>query len=247
MADGESIKADLHIHSDASHDCNEPIELILEHAADIDIDAIAITDHDSIENSLKATEKASEYGLIGIPGVEVSTADGHLLALGVQECPEKGRPFHETVEKIRELGGLAVVPHPFQRTRHGVKKSDIKDCDAVEVYNSWSFTGWKNKKARKFAKKNNYPEIAASDAHSIGMIGQAYTEINTAFAEEEFEAEDVLAAIETGSNYMYGKRKPVALSLWDYGKALTKKTVWLLKETVLLPLGIKKYFNRWLD
>ena len=246
MDGGESIKVDLHIHSDASHDCNEPVELILEHAQEIDIDAIAVTDHDSIENSLEVAEKASEYGLIGIPGVEVSTSDGHLLALGVEECPEKGKGFDETVQKIRELGGLAVVPHPFQRTRHGVKKSKIKDCDAIEVYNSWSFTGWKNRKARRYAREKDYPEVAASDAHSLGMIGQAYTEINTSYAEnEEFEAEDVLEAIENGSNYMYGKRKPVALSIWDYGKALTMKTGWLLKETMFLPVSLeRKIFRR---
>jgi len=245
MDDGESIKVDLHIHSDASHDCNEPVELILEHAQEIDIDAIAVTDHDSIENSLEVAEKAEEYGLIGIPGVEVSTKDGHLLALGVEECPEKGKSFENTVKEIRELGGLAVVPHPFQRTRHGVKKSKITDCDAIEVYNSWSFTGWKNRKARRFAKENDYPETANSDAHSLGMIGQAYTEINTSFAdEEEFTADDVLEAIENGSNYMYGRRKPIALSFWDYGKALTMKTGWLLKETALLPVILEKKLLR---
>ncbi|WP_414838026.1 PHP domain-containing protein [Candidatus Nanosalina sp. VS9-1] len=245
MVDGDSIKVDLHIHSDASHDCNEPVDLILEHAQEIDIDAIAITDHDSIENSLEAAEKASEYGLIGIPGVEVSTADGHLLALGVEECPEKGKDFMETVEEVREMGGIAVVPHPFQVTRHGVKKSRLEDCDALEVYNSWAFTGWKNRKARSFAKENNYPEVASSDAHSLGMIGKAYTEINTAFVDEDFTAEDVLQAIETGSNYMYGKRKPVALSVWDYGQAMVMKAGWLMKETLFLPLSIeKKIFRR---
>lgn len=245
MDDGESIKVDLHIHSDASHDCNEPVELILEHAQEIDIDAIAVTDHDSIENSLEVAEKAEEYGLIGIPGVEVSTKDGHLLALGVEECPEKGKSFENTVKEIREMGGLAVVPHPFQRTRHGVKKSKITDCDAIEVYNSWAFTGWKNRKARRFANENDYPETANSDAHSLGMIGQAYTEINTSFAdEEEFTAEDVLEAIENGSNYMYGRRKPIALSFWDYGKALTMKTGWLLKETALLPVILEKKLLR---
>ncbi len=240
-SDRDSIKVDLHVHSDASHDCNEPIELILEHAQDIDLDAIAITDHDKIENSVEAAEKAEEYGLIGIPGAEVSTGDGHLLALGVEELPEPGQPFMETVEEIRNMGGVAIVPHPFQRTRHGVRKSKIKDIDAVEVYNSWVFTGWRNRKARQFADENEYPEVASSDAHSIGMIGKAYTEINTAFAEEnEFTADEVLEAIESGSNYMYGRRKPILLSTWDYGKAALKKSAWLMKETLFLPLTLEK-------
>ena len=237
----DSIKVDLHVHSEGSYDCNEPVELILEHAQDIDLDAIAITDHNNIEKSLEAAEKASDYGLIGIPGVEVSTSDGHLLALGVEKCPEKGLPFMETVERVRELGGIAVVPHPFQRTRHGVKKSKIKDCDAVEVYNSWAFTGWRNRKARSFASEQDYPAVASSDAHSIGMIGKAYTEINTAFVEgDEFTSEEVLDAVEAGSNYVYGKRKPILKSTWDYGKAMMRKIGWVLKGTLFLPLTLER-------
>jgi predicted metal-dependent phosphoesterase TrpH len=237
----DSIKVDLHVHSEASHDCNEPLELILEHAQDLDLDAIAITDHDRIDKSLEAARKAEEYGLIGIPGAEVSTADGHVLALGVEELPEIGEPFEETVKEIRDMGGIAIVPHPFQRTRHGVKKSKIADCDAVEVYNSWAFTGWRNRKARRFAEKENYPEVASSDAHNIGMIGKAYTEINTAFADkEEFTEEEVLEAVKSGSNYMYGRRKPIPASTWDYGKAAVKKTAWLMKETLFLPLTIER-------
>ena len=237
----DSIKVDLHVHSEGSYDCSEPVDLILEHAEDIDLDAIAITDHDSIEKSLEAAEKAEEYDLIGIPGAEVSTKDGHLLALGVEELPESGQPFMETVETVRDMGGVAVVPHPFQRTRHGVRKSKIEDVDAVEVYNSWVFTGWRNRKARRFADDKGYPEVASSDAHSIGMIGKAYTEINTAFAEDDnFTADEVLQAIESGSNYMYGRRKPILLSTLDYGKAALRKAAWLTKETLFLPITLEK-------
>jgi len=236
-----SIKIDLHVHSEGSYDAHESVEHILEHAQDIDLDAIAITDHNEIEKSLEAKEKAEEYGIIAIPGAEVSTSDGHLLALGVEQLPEKGRPFMETVQKVRDMGGIAVVPHPFQRMRHGVKKSKIKDCDAMEVYNSWLFTGWRNRKAKKFAKKENYPEVASSDAHTLGMVGKAYTEINTAFAEKEsLTQEDVLEAVKNGSNYIYGKRKPIPLSTWDYGKALLKKVGWFMKETFFLPVKLER-------
>lgn len=241
MEENDSIKVDLHVHSEGSYDCKEPVDLILEHASDIDLDAIAVTDHNEIEKSLEAAEKAEEYGLIGIPGAEISTEDGHLLALGIEELPESGQPFMETMEEIREMGGVAIVPHPFQRTRHGVRKSKIDDCDAVEVYNSWVFTGWRNRKARDFAKEHDYPEVASSDAHSITMIGKAYTEINTAFAEDkDFGADEVLQAIESGSNYMYGRRKPIIKSTWDYTKAMARKIAWLMKETLFLPITIEK-------
>ncbi len=247
MSDEDSsIKVDLHVHSEGSYDCNEPVELILEHADDIDLDAVAITDHNSIEKSLEAREEAEDYDITVIPGAEVSTDNGHLLALGVEELPEKGQDFMDTVEEVRDMGGVAVVPHPFQTTRHGVRKSKIDDIDAVEVYNSWLFTGWKNKKAKRFARKNDYPETAASDAHSITMVGKAYTEINTFFSEEDdLSSDEILKAIKNGSNHVYGRRKPLHLSTWDYTKAMARKTGWVLRETLFLPVIIeRKLFKR---
>ncbi len=237
----DSIKVDLHVHSEGSYDGRESVEHILEHAQDIGLDAVAVTDHNRIEKSLEAAEKAEEYDLIGIKGAEVSTKDGHLLALGIDELPEKGQPFMKTVEVIREMGGIAVVPHPFQRTRHGVKKSKIDDCDAVETYNSWLFTGWRNRKAREYAEKNGYPQVANSDAHILGTVGKAYTEISTAFTDkEELEAEDILKAVKNGSNHIHGKRKPVHLSTRDYGKAMLKKIGWFMKETFFLPVKLER-------
>jgi len=93
------VKVDMHVHSEASYDGKEPVDLILEHAEDIGLDAVVITDHDEIETSLEAAELADDYGLIGIPGVEVSTKAGHLLAIGVEEKPEKKKPIRETIKE----------------------------------------------------------------------------------------------------------------------------------------------------
>ncbi|ELZ53440.1 MULTISPECIES: CehA/McbA family metallohydrolase [Halorubrum] len=120
-----TVSIDPHVHSEGSYDGHEPVELILEHAAEIGLDAVVITDHDVIRESKRAAEIAPEYGLIGIPGVEVSTAHGHLLAIGVDRMPPRGRPYDETVRAVHELGGVAVVPHPFQRSRHGVRRRNI--------------------------------------------------------------------------------------------------------------------------
>lgn len=110
MSSAVTLEVDLHVHSDASYDGHEPIELLLEHAADIDLDAIVITDHDVIHASVDAAEMAAEYGLIGIPGVEISTAQGHLLGIGIDELPPIGRPIDETIDEVRDRGGVAVVP-----------------------------------------------------------------------------------------------------------------------------------------
>ena len=232
---------DFHVHSDESYDGREPIELILEHAADIGLDGVVITDHDEITESRRAAALAPAYGLIGIPGVEVSTRHGHLLAIGVEERPKPGRPFAETVATVRELGGVAIVPHPFQRSRHGVRKRHVRDVDAVETYNSMAFTGYRNRRARTFARRRGYPEIGASDAHYLPNVGQAYTEIlvtpDTANpTKADIDGADLVEAILEGRTQIRGKRTPIRQSAVQYAKGAVRKSTYLLtKRTPLVP------------
>lgn len=224
---------DFHVHSDDSYDGHEPIELVLEHAADIGLDGVVITDHDEISESLRAAELAPEYGLVGIPGVEVSTRHGHLLAIGVEERPDPGQPFLDTVETVRELGGVAIVPHPFQRSRHGVRKRHIRDADAIEVYNSMLFTGYRNRRARTFARRRGYPEIGASDAHYLPNVGRAYTEILVTPDEAnptkaDIDGDALIDAILEGRTQIRGKRTPVHKSTVQYAKGAVRKSTYLL-------------------
>ncbi|WP_290813299.1 PHP-associated domain-containing protein [Halovivax sp.] len=224
---------DFHVHSDDSYDGHEPIELILEHAADIGLDGVVITDHDEIGESLRAADLAPDYGLIGIPGVEVSTAHGHLLAIGVEERPAPGQPFVRTVRRVRELGGVAVVPHPFQRSRHGVRKRHIRDADAIETYNSMLFTGYRNRRARTFARRRGYPEIGASDAHYLPNVGKAYTEVlvtpeDPDTTKAEIDGDDLVDAILDGRTQIQGKRTPVHKSTVQYAKGAVRKTTYIV-------------------
>jgi predicted metal-dependent phosphoesterase TrpH len=218
------LRIDTHVHSDASYDGHDPVELVLEHAADIGLDGVVITDHDVLHASLEAAELAPEYGLVGIPGVEVSTARGHLLAVGVSEMPPRGAPLAETVAWVRERGGVAVVPHPFQRSRHGVSKRALGGCevDAVEVYNSWLFTGYKNRRARRFAERRHYPGVAGSDAHTVPFVGRAYTEVDAA----ERSAAAVLDAIRRGETAARGRRQPLPVSTRHYASGAARKSTY---------------------
>ncbi|WP_254521869.1 CehA/McbA family metallohydrolase [Natrinema caseinilyticum] len=232
---------DFHVHSDESYDGHEPIELILEHAADIGLDGVVITDHDEIGESRRAADLAPEYGLIGIPGVEVSTRHGHLLAVGVEKRPDPGQPFMQTVETVRESGGVAIVPHPFQRSRHGVRKRRIDDADAIETYNSMLFTGYRNRRARTFARRRDYPQIGASDAHYLPNVGKAYTEVIVAPdsanpTKAEIDGDDLVEAILEGRTQIHGKRTPIRKSAVQYGKGAIRKTAYMFTSRApLLP------------
>lgn len=231
MSTNITISVDPHVHSDGSYDGHEPVELILEHAADIGLDAVVITDHDEIEQSLRAASLAPRYGLIGIPGVEVSTAHGHLLALGVEELPRSGQPFGDTVDAVRELGGVAAVPHPFQRSRHGVRKRRIDDCDAVEVYNSMLFTGYRNRRAKSFAERYTYPKLGASDAHYLPNVGRAYTEITIETergSTTDITRDTVIRALKDGDTAIRGRRTPIHKSTKQYAKGAVRKSTYLI-------------------
>jgi predicted metal-dependent phosphoesterase TrpH len=101
------------MHSIYSYDGTASVTAILKRAQQIGLDVIAITDHDEINGSLKALELAPKYGVEVIPSIEVTTAEGDLLALNVTEKIERDRPLIETILKVAELGGFCVAPHPM--------------------------------------------------------------------------------------------------------------------------------------
>ena len=101
--------ADIHIHSTFSFDATATIRAILKQAADVKLNLIAVTDHDEIRGSLEACDLAPKYGLEAIPGLEVSTKDGHLLALYVEQSPPSGLSLIDTLAAIGELGGIAIA------------------------------------------------------------------------------------------------------------------------------------------
>jgi predicted metal-dependent phosphoesterase TrpH len=234
MSEEVTVSFDPHVHSAASYDGHDPVELLLEQAAAVGLDGIAVTDHDTIEASLRAAELAPEYGLVGVPGVEVSTAHGHLLALGVERRPAPRRPLDETVETVRDMGGVAVVPHPFQRTRHGVRRRHIEDCDGLEVYNAWVFTGYRNRRARRFADDRGYTPVAASDAHSAPYIGRAYTDLAVEDADDvaDVDREDVLAALDDGTTAVTGRRQPLHRSAAHYLSGAARRANYALRRRV---------------
>jgi predicted metal-dependent phosphoesterase TrpH len=208
-SDARVLRIDPHVHSTGSYDSETPIRRILERAQAVGLDGVVVTDHDAIEASIHAAELAPSYGLIGIPGVEVSTADGHLLALGVEERPPAGRRLIETIREIRCRGGIAVVPHPFQRSKHGVRRRAIRECDGIEIYNAHAITGFWNWRAQAFAIAQDYSLIGGSDAHVATTIGCAHTEvwINRS---KPLTRDNVLTAIQQGQTTVCGHQISVS-------------------------------------
>jgi hypothetical protein len=217
------LSVELHAHSSLSYDGRDPVEDLLERATAVGLDALAVTDHDEIDASLDAAAKAADYGLVGIPGMEVSSSAGHVLGLGIEELVPAGLSFQETLDRIHDQGGIAVVPHPFQEARHGVLDNITRDeltaADAIEVYNSRLFTGRANRQAERFARTHGLPMTAGSDAHISEMVGQAITNVGT----DERSVDAILDAVVAGKTTVEGRRTPWRISFQQFAGGVKRR------------------------
>lgn len=182
------IKVDLHVHTSCSLDSLIPVDELIETCNHNGIDCVAVTDHDEIECALKLHEKEPTRIIIG---EEIHTADGEIIGLFLKERIPPWLSPMETVDKIKDQGGLVYIPHPFDDWRASVlKKNSLEEIlpkiDIIEVYNSRNAFYWSNQKALDFAQKNNITLGVGSDAHSKFEVGQSHLIIESFVSAEDF-------------------------------------------------------------
>jgi predicted metal-dependent phosphoesterase TrpH len=172
------MRVDLHSHTHHSPDSRMAFEDIAAACRKAGIDVLASTDHNTAEGALAFREWAREHApdLHVIVGEEVMTPDGEIIGLYLEETIPEGTPLEETVEAIRDQGGIVLLQHPFDPYRHGLEERswDITP-DLVEVHNARTRKGKANAKARAHAEERGLPMVACSDAHTLGEFGVSYT------------------------------------------------------------------------
>jgi glycosyltransferase involved in cell wall biosynthesis len=183
------IDVDLHMHTDHSHDCATPVEVLLATAREQGLGAIAVTDHNEISGALEAEAKAD--GLKVIVAEEIKTASqGEVIGLFLTERIERGLDLAETIGQIRRQGGLVYVPHPFDRL-HAVPDYEhllgvLDEIDAIEVFNPRVAIGAFNEEAARFAAKYRIPAGAGSDSHVPQGLGSVRVRMRDFDGPEEF-------------------------------------------------------------
>ena len=216
-----TVRLDPHVHTAASHDAVGTVHEVLAHAHNRDVDVVAVTDHDTTVGARRALSAQDRYDVTVIPGVEISTAEGHLLGLGVRDRPAVGEALTDTVAWLRERGGVAVVPHPFQVSRSGVRKPDLVDCDGIEVFNAWAMTGVQNRRADAFATRHHHPKLGGSDAHEPAAVGRAYSKVRV---ESDPPAVDgILDAIRAGRTRAVGRTTSTRRYVRKYTRAVGRR------------------------
>ncbi|UCF58700.1 MAG: CehA/McbA family metallohydrolase [Candidatus Bathyarchaeota archaeon] len=200
------LKIDLHVHTRYSYDSTTTPDEIVAYSKKRGLDGIAITDHDVVEGALELARKVKE--LVVIPGVEITTSRGHVLALNITKpVPTELSPF-ETIQIIHEAGGIAVTAHPTVFYK-GLRGQVNPDFDAIEVINASAFPFFLSTYlSRKLAIRLNLPQTAGSDAHYASEIGLAYTVVDT-----EPEVNEIVHAIKKGATIPCGKPIPWKLRL----------------------------------
>ncbi len=155
-----------------------PVEMVKE-ARLRGLDGIAITDHNSFK-SWDSLKKLKFDDFIIIPGEEVSTKQGHLLALGITEEIKRGQDVFETMDKIHQQGGISIAPHPFDLAKQGIKDLS-RFADGIEVFNSMCLDKFSNLRALKYARRFSKPMTVGSDAHQKEWIGSSINNLNCDF------------------------------------------------------------------
>jgi predicted metal-dependent phosphoesterase TrpH len=192
--DQPPVFADFHCHTRFSRDSRLGEDDLIRLAIARGLTHVAVTDHNTVDGSLAVRARVTELGLGDqlhvIPGEEVSSADGEIVALFITETVPRGLSAEETADAIHAQGGLVSVPHPFDPFRRSHIRADALErlagsgrIDMIEVFNSRVTLGRHNEAAAEVAARHGIPGIAASDSHTgmeVAMSSNALAPFATA-------------------------------------------------------------------
>ena len=198
-------KADLHIHTRIS-DGMASIARVLDYVEnETDLDIVAITDHEDVRGGLEARELAAKRGarVEVIPGAEVTTRHGHLLALFIERTPPIFRSVEATIEDIHAQGGIAIAAHPMSWLTRSLSRRTIDRVvargeagitfDAIEANPSPAGRVTARQAAARNASHWHLPVCGGSDGHHLAQVGTGWTEF------EGTSSAELRTAIATGA------------------------------------------------
>lgn len=191
-------------------------------AARLDLQGVAITDHNRTEGSEEAQQLARDVGLLVLPGMELSARRGHILVYGLQEPVPPRLPAAEAVDRVHEQGGLAVAAHPY-RFWSGVGEAVVREArfHGIEGLNARTIQR-DNQRAERLAKDLRLPMTAGSDAHRLEDVGRGLLVLPDGYETED----DLLGAIRRGEGRPVGLSRGPGHTLRYVGKAVGE---WMLR------------------
>lgn len=200
------INAELHCHNSFSnfhvgdeeppYDCNVSIRDQLERSYALGLDAIFVTNHNTLDGYRQLLEYKNDHpkfkNMDVFPAEEITIDTGaHVLAYGIHSEIPAGISLEEVIDKVKDQDGVSSAPHPFSlldALRDGAKK-----CDMVEVFNSNNVDILSNARATQFALDNNMIQVAGSDSHVLSTLGRCVNVIDS-----DNDLDNILHAMKKG-------------------------------------------------
>lgn len=217
------MRIDLHCHTKASHDCASPFDAVLTRCRQQSIAVQAVTDHNEIHGALELKRTATAPGdpLI-IVGEEVTSREGEIIGLFLEEKIPTGLSPEEVVLRIREQGGLVLLPHGFDplkahRLSPAARERIADDIDIVEVFNARVSHPRRNTQASQWAAERDLPSSSGTDAHVVSALGTAWVET----PEQDIDGPRALVEALRAGTVTGTWTHPVAAyayKLWDTGR-----------------------------
>jgi hypothetical protein len=183
------LKLDLHVHTVRSYDAHTRREDLPAIIKSRGLDGVAVTEHNIFD-------PPSFDDTLVLPGVEISSRDGHIIALGINEMVQTKLPADDTIQRIHNQDGVAIIPHPYDPVCQCIKIARLKTRpDAVETVNADALSFYiSNWLARRDSTKFKLPQVGGSDSHIPQTIGDAYTLIDA----KSRDLKDILDGIRSG-------------------------------------------------
>ena len=181
----------MHTHCEFSPDSRTPVAVQALAIKAVGLDVVCATDHNTIDGALRLRELATGFRVI--IGEEVSTRDGEIIGLFLEQAVPRGLSAEETIARIHDQGGLVSVPHPFSHNRIYRLRRDALErvwptIDAIEIFNAREAIASDNRRAAAFALEHDIPGAAGSDAHRPWELGGAYLECDNFTGRDDFIA-----------------------------------------------------------
>lgn len=168
---------DMHLHeltySDDSHISLDEIVTIAKARG---LDAVCITDHDSMGLRAYAEEYSKKTGFPIFVGIEFFSLQGDITAWGIDSYPDHRIDAQLFIDQVNLAGGFCVSCHPFRNNNRGLEDNlrRVKGLHGIEVLNG-SASLEANRTALRYCKELGLKPIGASDAHTLGQIGKYVT------------------------------------------------------------------------
>jgi predicted metal-dependent phosphoesterase TrpH len=210
------MRIDMHVHTVYSGDSSNSVQDILDACKRVGMDGVVVLDHNSTRGGKEALSMKSD--LLVIPGVEVSSAEGHILAFNVSDEIPRDLTVEETIDRIHAQGGVAVAAHPY-RIWSGLGKKNVigQGFDAIECQNGRS-TRKGNLRAVDLARLMGKPRTGGSDSHEPWTVGKSYT----VFPDDCTDTDSVMKALLSGKVTTGGTNRNGAATLRYGKKAITE-------------------------